>query len=231
MDRKIIESIPGIKLLEFSKNKCDGKVGILRSRIDVKGENFIYEELKNFQNFDCVYFCGEIHEKNSQINKCYRGDYSLMHLHNRPLRVLSKKSAEYFFEVSLQEDLKCFIIQFANEVFTFYYLITLSKIPLIINIRGSDLHFPYIIPLLKKLERFIFKIIVRCNFQKEKLLEFGIEDSKIEVIYGGIDIEGIPFEFRKLSKSNLKILSAGRFVEKKGFDITLKAFKNILKEH
>ncbi len=29
--------------------------------------------------------------------------------------------------------------------------------------------------------------------------------------------------------NKLKILSAGRFVEKKGFDITLKSFKEILK--
>ena len=65
---------------------------------------------------------------------------------------------------------------------------------------------------------------------KKEVEKLGCDSSKIEVIHGGIDLSKIPFKLRKTEPNTVKILSAGRFVEKKGFDILIHAFRELKKQ-
>lgn len=81
----------------------------------------------------------------------------------------------------------------------------------------------WLIIILKKSD----KIIANSLFTKKELLKLGLAESKIEVIYPCInfkkELEPKIFNDKKI------ILSVGRLVERKGFDLVLKSLPEILK--
>ncbi|MFN6946986.1 MAG: glycosyltransferase [Cytophagaceae bacterium] len=59
---------------------------------------------------------------------------------------------------------------------------------------------------------------------KKRLIEQGFQESKIKVLPVGIDVDSYPFKERSYRDGDpIRIISVGRFVEKKGFDDLLRA--------
>ncbi|MDD5589695.1 MAG: glycosyltransferase [Candidatus Portnoybacteria bacterium] len=66
--------------------------------------------------------------------------------------------------------------------------------------------------------------IVMSQDMKERIIGQGFPAEKIEILPPGIDADSYTFKERKLNEGEpVKIVSVGRFVEKKGFDDLLKA--------
>lgn len=79
----------------------------------------------------------------------------------------------------------------------------------------------------------IDKIICVSQNAKNKFLEkYNINKSKVDVIYNGIDLKEInklSNEYKVKFNSNINIVSVGRLVKAKGFDLLIKACNEILK--
>ena len=107
------------------------------------------------------------------------------------------------------------------------------NIPLIVSIRGRDgsarpeifnKHVKRYSTLVK--EGALFLPV--CEYLADGLLKLGFPKHKIHVLYGGIELDLFPFVERSLPASKeVRILSVGRLVEKKGFVQLIKAFKLI----
>ncbi len=81
-----------------------------------------------------------------------------------------------------------------------------------------------------KLKRESSLFFVMSHNMKDRLVEKGFEQNKIRVLPVGIDVKSYPYKERVFHDGELiKIISVGRFVEKKGFDDLLKALA-IVKE-
>lgn len=106
------------------------------------------------------------------------------------------------------------------------------------NISGET---GFLLPLIeKKCIRSVDKIISVSKFTQEQIIQtYKIDQSKIEVVYNGIDNSGFTFSEQDLEKIKLTygmrkkpiILFVGRIDDpRKGLDVLIKAFKLILKE-
>ncbi|WP_251961520.1 glycosyltransferase [Salinibacter ruber] len=65
---------------------------------------------------------------------------------------------------------------------------------------------------------------------KQCLVDLGCPEDKITVHHLGVEVESIPYQPRVRSQGDpLRVLSAGRFVEKKGFPDAIRAFAQFLR--
>jgi len=97
-------------------------------------------------------------------------------------------------------------------------------------------------PVLKVLYLRIYKnakvIFAISKFVKKRLMEFGVDEGKIDLNYPGTDPDKFyPLEISesdykkfKISKDFKLILSVGRLVERKGHDMVIKAMPEVLKQ-
>lgn len=114
------------------------------------------------------------------------------------------------------------------------------KVPVTVTVRGTDINLFPSFPRIKK--RIIYtlthatKIISVSQALKDKIVELGIPESKVEVIRNGVDATN----FHSISEkknilnntfyppTNKKIiLSVGNIIETKGFQILIKALRKI----
>lgn len=73
--------------------------------------------------------------------------------------------------------------------------------------------------------------IVEGPFMKQQLVRLGCPQDKIRIVHIGVDVEKYPFKPRNIQNNEkIKILMAGRFVEKKGFEYGIRAFAEVVKE-
>lgn len=67
-----------------------------------------------------------------------------------------------------------------------------------------------------------------CQYLAEGLRRFGIPAKNMHVLYGGIELDLFPYSNRTLpTEGEIRVLSVGRLVDKKGFVTLIKAFKRI----
>ncbi len=111
----------------------------------------------------------------------------------------------------------------------------ITRTPMIWHVRNAY-EKDFISTLMNKYnDYFVIKIIAISNFVKNKIIQFGISPSKIEVIYNVLDTKKfIPITMKQVKKNELGlgdeliISSVGQIDERKGFDILLKAIKKII---
>lgn len=107
------------------------------------------------------------------------------------------------------------------------------KIPLIMSIRGRDGSANKAV-FEKNASRYSSLIqqgalyLPVCKYLSEELIKLGFPKEKIHVLYGGIELDLFQYQERNLPlKGEIRILSIGRLVEKKGFQALINAFKQI----
>lgn len=108
------------------------------------------------------------------------------------------------------------------------------KIPLIVSFHGYDasqlLRDKNYTKGLKSLFDYSKYIIVCAHFMKEALLPWTSEAEKIKVIHYGVDLKNIPNKAIDLNTIQpLRIIHAGRVVEKKGVLDLIRVFSQIIK--
>ena len=107
------------------------------------------------------------------------------------------------------------------------------QIPLIVSIRGRDGSAePEIIAQsmrrYESLKEYGAMFIPVCEYLADGLKKMGFPEEKIHVLYGGIELDLFPFVEHVLPKKDeIRILSVGRLVEKKGHETLIQAFNLI----
>jgi phosphatidylinositol alpha-1,6-mannosyltransferase len=129
---------------------------------------------------------------------------------------------------------------------TVAYLINkFYKIPYFVSAHGMDVLMPQRSNKKKKLLREILSqakfITANSNFTRDKIFELGVLKDKVKVIYpcGHVNqsVSNLPADKINEVKSRLKlqnkkiILSVGRLVARKGFDLMIKAMPHLLEDY
>jgi len=71
-----------------------------------------------------------------------------------------------------------------------------------------------------------------CQYLAEGLRRLGIPAKNMHVLYGGIELDLFPYTNRTLpTVGEIRVLSVGRLVDKKGFVTLIKAFKRIYTQY
>lgn len=209
-------------------------VAFLRFSLDTLGENFIYEEGAHLKNYCPVFLCGLVKRLDKKINYYCHSEF--IKLYQRQWPEISRSQGEIYRKgIAKYQDIvkrlriTLFHAQFLTDAFFYYPLIKKCNLPLIVNLRGYDLFHPKMGSFLTAVSPFVSKFLVKSESMKDVLVSLGCAREKIEVVYGGVDVDKITFKPRLPADNSIKILSAGRFVDKKGYDVTLKFFRRLLK--
>jgi len=209
-------------------------IAYLRFRVDTLGEYFIYEEAQQLKKYLPTFLCGTIERLDQNINYSCCKEFIELYKPQWPAFPKSKKDIyvrgiNAYKEFLKQQGIKLFHAQFFTDAVFYHQLIKECQLPLIVNLRGVDLFSFANQAYLPEVMPDVSKFVVKSHSMKSELTSLGCDPDKIEVIYGGINTDKIIFKPRVPNKENLKILSAGRFVDKKGTEITLKFFYRFLK--
>ena len=111
------------------------------------------------------------------------------------------------------------------------------NIPLIVSIRGRDgSDRPEIFEKNAKrysaLNKHGAHYYPVCQYLAEGLRRLGIPAKNMHVLYGGIELDLFPYSNRTLpTVGEIRVLSVGRLVDKKGFVTLIKAFKRIYTQY
>ncbi|MCY9137578.1 glycosyltransferase [Peribacillus frigoritolerans] len=111
------------------------------------------------------------------------------------------------------------------------------NIPLIVSIRGRDgSDRPEILEKNAKrysaLNKHGAHYYPVCQYLAEGLRRLGIPAKNMHVLYGGIELDLFPYSNRTLPRvGEIRVLSVGRLVDKKGFVTLIKAFKRIYSQY
>lgn len=111
------------------------------------------------------------------------------------------------------------------------------NIPLIVSIRGRDgSDRPEIFEKNAKrysaLNKHGAHYYPVCQYLAEGLRRLGIPAENMHVLYGGIELDLFPYSNRTLpTEGEIRVLSVGRLVDKKGFVTLIKAFKHIYSQY
>ncbi|MDR0136502.1 glycosyltransferase [Metabacillus idriensis] len=112
------------------------------------------------------------------------------------------------------------------------------NLPFIVSIRGSDGSAQSEVLYNKNFSR--YRSIVNydslfvpvCEYLGNELLKLGVPSDKINVLYGGIDLDLFPFQERRIPcDGEFVMISVGRLVQKKGHETLIHAFKTVQKNH
>ncbi|WP_103027261.1 glycosyltransferase [Salinibacter altiplanensis] len=113
-------------------------------------------------------------------------------------------------------------------------LVAATGLPLITTFYGYDLSkLPRTNPAWRNRYRMLFergtRFLVEGGHMADCLVDLGCPREKVEVQHLGIEIDKFPFEPERRSEVEpLRVLAAGRFVEKKGFPDAIQAFAQFL---
>ena len=114
------------------------------------------------------------------------------------------------------------------------------KKPVVISARGSDINLYGRFPLIRRLLRWTLnraeKVIAVCQALKDAMVELGVSQDKITVIPNGVDSAKFFPVPRQAARKTLGlpdkkiILSVGWLIPRKGFDVLIKALKQIMEK-
>ncbi len=103
-----------------------------------------------------------------------------------------------------------------------------------VSIQNKEEKYPKLFDwLYKSVYNNFDQIITQSRYMRDDLIEnYGIKKEKISVIYNPVDIEEIDKKSRQLDKCNLpkdkiNLISVGRLVSQKGFDILIDTLKQL----
>ena len=124
-----------------------------------------------------------------------------------------------------------------------YLLNKFYGLPYFVSTHGLDVLLPQRSAKKKKLLKKILSqakfITANSNFTKDKLIDLGLAAGKIEVIYPCGHLKAVKLPEEKISEARARlklrnkkiILSVGRLVARKGFDLMIKAMPHLLENY
>jgi len=205
---------------------------------------FIYYTIRNHQKYRSFVLCRKI-SKNNQYLFPFEGIlsspslYDIENLVNRAfmkyfkgIKLINNPYA-YIDAIKMLDSCSILHAHFGNEG---YYALSVAKrlnLPLVVTFYGGDMSDMPNIKIWNKRLFYLFKngdaFIVEGESMKNKMIELGCPEKKLHVVRIGIQLNETPYSPRSIPRpgEDLIILMCANFVEKKGFPIALRAFKEI----
>ncbi|WP_134699039.1 glycosyltransferase [Ammoniphilus sp. YIM 78166] len=112
-----------------------------------------------------------------------------------------------------------------------------TGVPLVVSFRGKDItSYPRKKENRRKLTELFNQaelLLPVCSYFADRLIHLGCPKEKIRVLYGGVDLRKFAFQHRSEPPAGnpIRLLTIGRFTEKKGFTYLLQAFAKIHSQH
>ena len=125
--------------------------------------------------------------------------------------------------------------QFGPQANELIFLKDLIDIKFVTSFRGYDVS-SYIKNNSEDVYNELFikgdKFLPVCDYFTDRIINLGCDQKKVNVLYSGIDPSEFMYNLPKLDKSkNIRIISIGRLVEKKGLEYAILAIKKLQKEY
>lgn len=111
------------------------------------------------------------------------------------------------------------------------------SVPLVVSFRGKDVtSYPRKEENQQKLLQLFAKgdlFLPVCQYFAGRIAEMGCPKDKIKVLYGGVDLQKFQYQPKigPREENRVRILSVGRFTEKKGFAYLIQAFSRLYPSH
>jgi colanic acid/amylovoran biosynthesis glycosyltransferase len=125
--------------------------------------------------------------------------------------------------------------QFGNIGQMFQFARSLWNVPLVVSFRGQDFSsWPrrHGRTVYKRLFDLVDAITVNTEFARRRVEELGCVPHKIHKVPSALNLDEFPFHERTLSPGEqLRILTVGRLVEKKGIEYSIQAVAKVRKNH
>jgi len=115
-------------------------------------------------------------------------------------------------------------------------LLRILELPVVVSFHGADAGVDMEKPPHANAMREVFErarlILVRTEAMKQDLAALGCPIEKLRIHRTGIPLDAFPFQPRTIPPDGAwRLLQAGRLIEKKGYDTTLHAFREIAASH
>ena len=194
-------------------------------------ETFIYEPLKTFSSYEVIILT----EKKKNLDQFpHPHVYSFSDL--PPWQRFRLGRLGYFKKMIQEHKPKLIHAHFGWEG---TFLLPLKKhfdLPLITSFYGLDVYILPKSPLVRWQLRRLFAegdlFLTYSEKMKKDVIALGCDESKVRAHHGGVDFNKFKFSPRKPGAAGeFRILMVGRFVEKKGIDIGIKAFARSFAKH
>src|SRR3989338_9149856 len=167
-------------------------VAYLRFILDTLGEYFIYEEASGLKQFAPIYMCGVTQRMDRALDVCCHGplegiDRSRWPKISRSDIRVHHRSMSDLKRVVAGRNIRLFHAQFLTDAYYFLPLIKVSRLPLIVSLRGYDLFAQGMRKYLSAVLPFTSMFLVKSASMQEALISSGCNPERIKVIYGGVN--------------------------------------------
>lgn len=180
-------------------------------------ETFIYEELKNIKQYKPIVF---------RRRKMNLKLFPYPHIQKLP------RNKEEIIKSLKKNKIELIHARFGNAGIHLVDVKRALNIPMITSFHGHDVPEPSgkqnsYMKKLQKLFRYGDMFTVPCLYMKKLLVNANCPESKVKVMYSGIDLSKFPYHSRDDKTKGIRILAVGRLHKVKGFKYLIKAFKTV----
>lgn len=222
------------------------KIAHFVERFPVAGNGYIYEQVLNNSNIKSLLITEWLTKSTDTFNVVplyYYRKYSRFSSLNRLNEKLNdgilnkihiRKFNAYAQKILEESRVSIMHAHFGTEGYKLIDLRRKLNIPLMVTFYGVDASYclrqKRWIDRYRELFKFADSLIVLCEEVRDRFLHLGCPKEKIKIWDIGIDTS--EFGYRKREpKDKVKFLTVGRFVEKKGYFVLLRAFRKVLDMH
>ncbi len=194
-------------------------------------EAFIYDQVRNIKPFRHIVLASKTKSQNLFP---FRPIYTtsnlsfLDHIKNE-LSIRINRSSAFFEDIIRKEGVDLIHSHFANDAILMVATKRNVDIPMVTSFYGYDATaFPMKHRgVYDKLFKYGDMFFVLGKYMEKRLEKLGCEPEKIKVNHLGIDTK----KFRKGKKDGMVFVTVARFVEKKGIEYSIAAFKELAKKY
>jgi len=219
-------------------------VGFIRTEYLILPEIFLYNEITSLKKFNPVVLTHETHNLDVFPHQpvitlniwadelALRKGFSL----GRPISTLKKlrhylKAKRYFHDIIQKHNIRILHAEFGPEGVYGLFIKESFGLPLVTSFRGYDLYLePVRNPgiydeLFEKGDLFLF----RSKSMLKDAVKIGCPNDRSRVHHTSLDLNRLPYAARKLpsKRKPIKLLSVGRFVEKKAPLLAVEVFSKL----
>lgn len=216
-------------------------VAHINNEFFAESETFIYHYISNLKRFQPICLAWSVKNLNEfkfPLNDLYYLSFKRFTLKWLIFGGIRKFTGFDLFAENIlrKREVKLIHTHFGTNGFYSLKLKKKLKIPMITTFYGYDLSVYDLMDKKKNEYRTLFNecnlFLVEGDFMKKKLINLGCNEDKIKIQRIAIPINRIKFRKRKPKKKSEKVrlIFAGRFVEKKGLIYSLKAVEELYKK-